>query len=69
MRSAHVIPGEGPQVRYGVIPSEVEESSAVSPTPFTGTATARFLDSLRSLGMTKGTSLARNDEGDFARSE
>jgi hypothetical protein len=30
MRSAHVIPGEGPQVRYGVIPSEVEESSAVS---------------------------------------
>jgi len=49
---------EGRKGRYAVIPSEgearVEESSAVSGTPFTGTATARFLDSLRSLGMTGG---------------
>jgi hypothetical protein len=32
----------------------VEESSAVSSTPFVETSTAGFLDSLRSLGMTKG---------------
>jgi hypothetical protein len=49
-----VIPSEGPQARSRGIVRR-------SQTPFAGPATARFLDSLRSLGMTGRPTLARND--------